>query len=257
MCNGTMLTHLQFHLVNWFWPADVGVEAASDTRSCATTRLVYRDAQNARYWPSVFILRWAAAPQQPRLRLPESPPGRQRQRTADAPPTPPDPAGRRVCTHKHTHTHTHTLMTDCWLFVTISQSVNTSRYLWCRCSNSLQRSRLLIGVGTATISSFTLVSSTLLAKYNTHTWGSTTHTHTPEEEQHTHTWGRTTQTQYYNTHTRGSTTTHTHTLSGRHIMKLMMLISWSESRRVSLSHRSRSLLRFRSGPPAGPGAAVT
>ena len=216
MCNGTMLTHLQFHLVNWFWPADVGVEAASDTRSCATTRLVYRDAQNARYWPSVFILRWAAAPQQPRLRLPESPPGRQRQRTADAPPTPPDPAGRRVCTHKHTHTHTHS---DDWLLV-ICHHQSVSEHIrvplvslqqqspkvpaadWCWHSNNL-----LLHSGQ--LHALSEVQHTHLRKYNTHThtWGRTTHTHLRKNNtntvlQHTHT------RKYYNTHTHSVRTSH-------------------------------------------------
>lgn len=99
--------------------------------------------------------------QQPRPRLPELPPGCLWQRTAVAPPTPLDSAGQQVCTCTYIHTIN---------FFLSPLKHPGQPYLGCLWSNSVQRSQLLIGVGTATISSsFLPASSLLFAKYNTTT----------------------------------------------------------------------------------------
>lgn len=111
--------------------------------------------------------RWAAALRRLRLRLPESAPGRRWERTPDALPTRRRSAVRTVWTHKHLlDPDSSSHLCSCVLYFSFSFF-----YFGCRCSNSFQRLWLLIGVGTATVfSSFTPASSTLFAKYNTHTW---------------------------------------------------------------------------------------
>lgn len=134
----------------------------------------------------LFILHSAVALQRPRLRHPGSLIGRRWQRTPGALPRPPDPAAQRVYTHTqiHRNTHTHSWVQFCSHQVSMNHlimnksedikpstvmTVNVSQYLGCRSSNTLHRSCLLIGVFTTISSSFTPVSSALLAKYNTKT----------------------------------------------------------------------------------------
>lgn len=138
---------------------EVRITKKNATWTSSTSRLI--EINNS---PFEFSLRWEEAPRQPRLRHPESTVGRQWQRTADAQPGPPDPSAQRA------YTHTPNKLKVCVQTKKCICCRITRQHLGWRCSNNVHRSWLLTDLGRTISSSFSPVSSTLLAKYKTHTW---------------------------------------------------------------------------------------